>query len=127
MVWSTWDRLPLLTPEVEEVVLDAVVQKAQALDCRVLAVGAVPDHLHLLVDMSPNVSVADLAKGVKGTSSRVAGRATAPKVFRWQGGYFAQTISPDDADAVVRYIGRQKEHHRQGLPPEMDLMEPLSN
>jgi putative transposase len=31
--------------------------------------------------------------------------------FRWQNGYAAFTISPDDVPAVERYVLDQKEHH----------------
>jgi hypothetical protein len=40
IVWATWDRLPLLTPEIEREVQWAIGAKAEELGAQVVAVGA---------------------------------------------------------------------------------------
>jgi REP element-mobilizing transposase RayT len=113
-IWTTWDRLPLLKDELEEQVLAAIVAKCAELGCRVIALNAALDHVHLLVEVPSKLSVSDLMKHVKGASSHrashVIGRAG---VFRWSSAYAVFSVSAGDVDRVADYIRRQKEHHAQ--------------
>ncbi len=114
-VWATWDRLPLVTSTVEQPVYAAIISKCQELKCQHIAIGGMPDHVHLLVRLHTTVSVADLLKEVKGASSHlVTHKITPNEFFKWQGAYGAFTVSKDGVPAVKAYIERQKEHHAQG-------------
>ena len=56
-----------------------------------------PDHVHLLVELHPTVSVSALAKEVKGASSHAAAHLLrAGPSFRWQTGYGAFSVSHGD-------------------------------
>ena len=113
-VWAIWDRLPLLTPEVEEVLLAAIHAKCRDLECELQALGGMPDHLHLLVRFPTTLSVADLVKGVKGSSSHLLTQHVAKGTFfKWQGGYGAFTVSPDIIPTIRSYIHNQKRHHAE--------------
>jgi REP element-mobilizing transposase RayT len=68
-----------------------------------------PDHVHMLVRLSPRVSTSSLAHGIKGASS-VALAAELGQPFRWQAGYFAESVR--EVHALAVYIGAQREHHR---------------
>lgn len=48
-VWATWDRMPLVVPQIEQAVYGAVLAKSRELNCEPLAIGGMPDHVHLLV------------------------------------------------------------------------------
>jgi REP element-mobilizing transposase RayT len=112
-VWATWDRLPILTSALERPVYAAINAKCQELKSPLIAIGGMPDHVHLLVRLHPAVSVADLVKGVKGSSSHLVTHQLAPgEFFKWQGAYGAFTLSKDDVTRVRAYIERQKDHHR---------------
>jgi REP element-mobilizing transposase RayT len=123
LVWSTWDRLPLLTPEVIEILEQAVVRECIELDAGVVAFGAVLDHVHLLIRIPPKLSVSDLVKQVKGSTSHLlTQREGIP--FKWQGGYGAFTVSKSVLPRVREYVLNQEAHHRYGttvptaeLPP----------
>lgn len=79
-----------------------------------LAINSVPDHLHLLFGMNPNQSVSDLMRLVKGDSAEFINKNGLVKArFNWQEGYGAFSNSRSQVDAVVKYIHRQKEHHKQ--------------
>jgi len=123
LVWATWDRLPLLTPEVIEIVSDAVGRECVELGTDVIAFGAVLDHMHLLVRIPPKLSVSELVKQVKGSTSHLlTQRMGIP--FKWQGGYGAFTVSKAMLKRVQRYVLNQEAHHNYGtvvpaaeLPP----------
>lgn len=112
LVWGTWDRLPLLTGAIAPAVHRVIEAKCQELKAEVLAIGGVEDHVHLLVHLPATLSVADLAKHVKGTSSHLVNfRLAGGGSFRWQGAYAAYSVDPRRLDRVIDYIARQREHH----------------
>jgi REP element-mobilizing transposase RayT len=113
LVWATWDRLPLLTPEVRSVVYQSLEAECEALGAALFAAGGTDDHVHLLVRIPTTVSVAALVKQLKGASSRLAGMATG-ETFRWQGGYGAFSISKSLLPRMQAYIENQEQHHREG-------------
>jgi REP element-mobilizing transposase RayT len=67
-VWATWDRLPLITSDIQQIVYAAIVQQSKNLGCTVIAVGGIADHVHLLVGFPPTLTVSELLKQVKGSS-----------------------------------------------------------
>lgn len=114
-VWSTWDRLPLLTPPIERSVYTAILDKCQKLKCHPLAIGGTTDHLHLLVQFPTTITIADLIKEVKGSSSHLVTHEINPgEFFKWQGSYGAFTVSKNLVPKIKSYIECQKEHHASG-------------
>ncbi len=88
-VWTTYQRLPLVTPQIEQSVY-ALIQ-AEAKNCRVevLAIGGMPDHVHLVVKKPTTISEAQLMQRVKGVSSTAMRNEAAASggMFRWQENY----------------------------------------
>jgi len=113
-VWATWDRLPLITPEIQRAVYTAIMAKCKELNCEVVTIGGVSDHVHLLVRVHPTVAVSDLVKGVKGSSSHLVTHEIAPgEFFKWQGSYGAFSVDKRSVDIVRSCIDNQKLHHSQ--------------
>ncbi len=112
LVWATWDRLPLLTPDIERRVHRNIEAEAQGLGCAVLALNGMPDHVHLVVTLPSTVTIANLVKQCKGVSSHFVNETLKPQAqFKWQGAYGAFSVSRWDVDKIVGYVKRQKEHH----------------
>ncbi len=83
-VWSTWDRLPLITPDVERRLYGAVIDKCRELKCSPICIGGMQDHLHLLVRLPTTLAVATLLKEVKGSSSHLMTHGIKPtEFFKW--------------------------------------------
>lgn len=124
-VWATWDRLPLITSEIELQLYGAINEKCRDLNAYPLALGGIEDHLHLLVRLPTTLSVADLLKEVTGASSHLITHEITPdKFFKWQGAYGAFTLAKSDVPRVIDYIRSQKEHHRaQTLWPDWERSE----
>lgn len=82
--------------------------------CQVLRVGGVENHVHVLLVFSRTETVAHVVEEIKRNSSRWI-KTISPKYedFAWQGGYGAFSVSQSQVDTVMRYIERQKEHHRK--------------
>ncbi|MGA3141859.1 MAG: IS200/IS605 family transposase [Verrucomicrobiota bacterium] len=79
---------------------------------KLTAINNMPDHLHLLVGLKPDMALSDLMRDVKAGSSKyinenrwVAGR------FSWQEGFGAFSYSRSQLGTVIRYIENQQKHH----------------
>lgn len=95
LIWSTWNRWPLITAKIERALYREMEQEAVRLNCKVLAVGGVDDHVHLLLEMPPTAALSDVVKQIKGASSLFVNDTLQPaQHFKWQGAYAAFTVSP---------------------------------
>ena len=114
-VWSTWDREPLIGPDLLPVLHGALAEKARALGCEPVHVGGVADHVHVLVGIPATLAIAELVGQLKGASSHLANHRLLPGgQFRWQNAYGAFTVSPSDYAKVRDYVNGQAAHHRTG-------------
>ena len=121
LVWTTRNRQPWLTPELVSPVYACIETVARRLGCTVLALGGMPDHVHLVVMLPPKRAVYLLAQQVKGASSKLAAdlkcrqrsREDQPS-FCWQEGYGVFSLSRTDLPKVVDYVQNQKRHHCGG-------------
>ena len=112
VIWSTWDRLPLIeTEEIKRALCACIAAKCSQLKCRALAVGGVQDHLHLLAQLHRTMALADLVGEVKGSSSHMVNHSYHLETpFRWQRGYAALSVSPHEVRKVRAYILNQSQH-----------------
>jgi REP element-mobilizing transposase RayT len=112
LVWATWDRLPIITPEIERRLFRNIESEAARHGCAVLALNGTEDHVHLLVTIPATVTIANLVREMKGVSSHfVNDELDSAGQFKWQGSYGALTVSRWDVDQIVAYVKGQKEHH----------------
>ena len=111
-VWSTYKRLPLILPGIQQRVYAGISAKCRELNCHVLAIGGDVDHVHLFVRFPTTLAVATLLKEVKGATSQLVNHEIAPgEAFRWQGGYGAFTVSKRSAESVTAYVRNQRGRH----------------
>ena len=82
------------------------------LKCRLIRIGGIQNHVHMLVELHPSVALSKLMQNVKSYSSgwmRSDGRF--PLFIGWANEYYASTISSDRQNDIVEYIKGQREHH----------------
>jgi REP element-mobilizing transposase RayT len=75
------------------------------------AVGGADDHIHFLIQIPPQLSLAKAVLAIKSNSSRWANEQG--REFAWQQGYAAFSVSASRVPAVIRYIETQEAHHRR--------------
>ena len=81
---------------------------------KLLAVFAMPDHVHVLVGIKPSISISDLVRDVKAGSSKfINDKKWMNGKFNWQEGFGAFSYSKSNLDTVVKYILNQEEHHQK--------------
>ena len=90
---------------------------------RMIAVYAMPDHVHLLFRLPPGMSLAARVDTLKTSSSKwVKARGFCPG-FYWQVGYGGFSVSQRALPIVKRYIINQRSHHaRQSARKELRLL-----
>lgn len=73
-----------------------------------------PEHMHLLVKLSSDQLLEDIAKLIKGESSHwINQNDVVQGKFSWQTGYAAFSVGYDGLDVVKQYIRNQDEHHKR--------------
>ncbi|KAF3888604.1 MULTISPECIES: IS200/IS605 family transposase [Nostocales] len=113
-VWATWDRLPLITLDIQQQIYAVIIKECTQLECTVIAIGGIEDHIHLLVRFPTTLNIAQLIKQIKGSSSHFVTHEINPgKFFKWQGGYGAFTVSHNGIDNIADYIRNQPLHHKK--------------
>jgi REP element-mobilizing transposase RayT len=114
-IFSTKDRIALITSEYEKELYNHIKQKLENdLDCIVRIINGMSDHIHILFLLSPKFSVGDIFKNIKGESSHWVNQSAFTKYkFAWQTGYGAFSVSESMVNEVEKYIANQKEHHKK--------------
>ena len=114
VVFSTKERFPFLSGDIGPQLHAYAGGVARRSGAKALVVGGIPDHVHLLLSLSADTSVADVVRLVKtNTSKWLRGRTPRLTEFAWQAGYSAFSVSESSREAVASYIRGQEEHHRR--------------
>ncbi|MCX6133064.1 MAG: IS200/IS605 family transposase [Ignavibacteriales bacterium] len=114
-VWSTKNREPLingleLRQQLFQHMAGNAANKGIYLDC----VNGVCDHVHALVSLGPDQTIAKIAQLLKGESSHWFNQQHLLRgKFEWQDDYFAASVSDSAVERVRLYIKNQEGHHRK--------------
>jgi putative transposase len=112
-IFSTKQRRALIKPDFEKDLHAYLGGIIHQIGGTALCVNGTRDHVHLLVRVPANQSVADVARLIRTNSSRwVHGRWPEQHGFGRQTGYGAFTVSESGVEAVRGYISNQQEHHK---------------
>jgi REP element-mobilizing transposase RayT len=115
LIFSTKHRHPFLTDRrLRDETHKYLGGICNRLDCPVLRVGGVADHVHILCRLGRSIEIATLLREVKRESSKwLKAKSPALAQFAWQNGYGAFSISPSHVDQLIAYIENQEAHHRK--------------
>ncbi len=114
LVWSTKNRLPLLSAQVEPVIHGFLRAKAIGLGATVFALNGIADHVHMVASIPPKIAVARFVGQIKAVASARfnQGAPDAPPFF-WQEEYGAFSFDAKRLPNYVAYVNNQKDHHAQ--------------
>ncbi len=113
-IWSTKNRLPLIELTVEQRIYSFISEQFREQSCPVRVINGMPDHIHCLFLLTPQKSIADVIKQIKGSSSHFINQNNLiTEKFAWQTGYAAYSVSESVVDKVFHYIKNQKQHHKK--------------
>ena len=113
IVFSTKNREKVLHAEKSDDLFRYIWGILKNKQCHLYRINGVEDHLHLLASLHPSISLSDLIKDIKlSTSKWIKDNNAFPCFDHWQNGYGAFTISHEERDALIEYIKNQQEHHK---------------
>ena len=113
-VFSTKNRQRQINTEIENRVWAYIGGIARKHKCAALQIGGVEDHIHALILSPPIYSPSEIAKFLKGESSKwIHEEFPNMRTFGWQDGYSVFSVSKSIVPKVVEYIKNQREHHQE--------------
>ncbi|MEQ8583229.1 MAG: IS200/IS605 family transposase [Marinoscillum sp.] len=99
---------PKWKEELYKYITGIVTNKGQKL----MIINGMPDHLHMLIGMKPDLALSDLIRDIKANSSKfINEKGLATGKFGWQNGFGAFTVGQSQKENVINYIKHQEEHH----------------
>lgn len=112
LVFAVEGRQNLIAPnhreELHKYITGIISKRKQKL----LAIFCMPDHIHLLVGISPTIAISDLVRDIKaGSSNFINERKWIRGRFNWQEGFGAFSYSRSQIKAVSDYILEQESRH----------------
>jgi putative transposase len=112
LVFGTKFREAAIPSETEKPLYNYIFGIAKSLNCKLYQINGMPDHIHILTDLHPSVSLSHFVKEIKVSSSMWMKRSGQyPSFLGWQEGYGSFTCSENERDRIIGYIKGQKAHH----------------
>ncbi len=95
---------------------------------KLLAIGAVSDHIHIFIGYNVNHLIPDLVEEIKTSSNEwIKTNKLSKCKFEWQKGYGAFSHSHSQVQVVSEYIMNQEKHHQKKTFKEEYLKMLLEN
>ena len=112
IIWCTKYRRPVLSPQMQEYLKTCISDLQSDTDFRLRAIETMPDPIHVLVSIPPQVSVSKVVKRLKGVSSRSL-REKFPELTKrlptmWTRSKFVASTGSVTLDVIKQYVENQK-------------------
>ena len=113
-IWSTKNRQHLISNDLKPLLLQHIKENSTRKGIFIDTLNCVSDHIHLLVSLGSEQTIAKSAMLIKGESSFWVNKQKLIKTnFEWQDEYIALSVSYSAIDKVRSYILNQEEHHKR--------------
>lgn len=105
-------RKKILYGEVSERLKQLLLSKSNELQCEIVEMEVMPDHVHILIKCDPQFGIHKTVKHLKGFTSRILRQefrhlvSSMPSL--WTNSYFVATVGSISLDVVKQYIESQK-------------------
>ncbi len=113
-VWGTKNRYPFLQKELKDKLILHIKQNAKTKEIHIDTINGHSDHMHALIGLNADMSIAKTMNLIKGESSFWINKEKFTKTkFEWAAEYYAASISESALSNVRNYINNQEEHHKK--------------
>jgi len=113
LIWSTKQRNPQITSDVQSRLFSYMGAITKNHSGKLLEIGGMPNHVHLLVELSNLDEFSSFIRNIKASSSLWIHKNFANLAnFAWQEGYGSFSVSYSALDQVQQYIQNQPQHHK---------------
>ena len=113
-VWGTKNRIPFLAGRIKFDITEHIRANAKRKGIYIDTINGHKDHLHCLISLNPDQTLAKVIQLIKGESSYWINKSRLVKnKFEWADEYFAVSVSESDLARVRLYIKNQELHHQK--------------
>ena len=111
-VFSTKNREKFISQDIENRVWAYLGGIARRHGTTAIRVGGIEDHVHILIMSKPKFSPSNIAKYLKGDSSKwIHNEFRKMSSFAWQDGFSVFSVSKSGVSRVTDYIRYQRRNH----------------
>lgn len=111
IVWCPKFRRAVLEGHLVGRLRELIVDEVESYGGEVFELEIMPDHVHLLAEIPPQVALSKVMQSIKGQSSRVL-RSEYPQLRRgrnlWSPSWFVSTVGGAPLEVVRQYVENQK-------------------
>lgn len=111
LICVTKYRRSVFTAESLAVIEKSFLEVAQKTDCKIEEFNGEADHIHVLIEYPPKLSISQLVNYFKGVSSRRYGQAGFKKPYGkealWSSSYFVSSVEGTPIEILKAYIRNQ--------------------
>lgn len=112
VVFAVKGRLGLIRKPWKEELLEYIAGIVRNRGQKLIIINSMPDHVHMLLGLKPDIALSDLIRDIKANSSRfINERRWVRGRFNWQEGFGAFSRSQEELKRVITYIENQEAHH----------------
>ncbi|BDR74251.1 IS200/IS605 family transposase (plasmid) [Clostridium tetani] len=115
IVWCVKYRRKVLTTEIENKLKVILNKIAEDNNFTILEINGDLDHIHLLIECSPQHYIPNIIKALKGVSARLLMKEHGDELKQklwgghlWNPSYFIATVSENTEEQIREYIQNQK-------------------
>lgn len=116
IVWCVKYRHKVLNNKIELRLIEILNKIAKDNGFKIVTTNSDLDHIHLLIECTPQHFIPDILKALKGVSARILMREFGVELKNklwnghlWNPSYFIATVSENTEDQIKKYIESQKE------------------
>ena len=114
IVLRTHRNIPAIVEEHERELYSYMHGFIQNKGCHLYRIGGMPEHVHLFVSLPATLAMSKFVQELKVSSSKwLKANPHFPLFDGWTKEYAGFSKSYYEKDKIVRYIARQKQHHRR--------------
>jgi REP element-mobilizing transposase RayT len=111
-IFAVEGRQSLIAPEHKIEIYKYMTTVVQNQKNKVMAINGLPDHVHLLIGLNPDIALSHLVRDAKAAASNLINDKRWVRAhFNWQKGYGAFSYSKSQVPRVAKYIEDQERHH----------------
>jgi REP element-mobilizing transposase RayT len=113
LTWTTLRRLPLIHEGAAAFLRRALPEIAGRHGTRIIELGIVRNHVHVIVELPARPDIPRLVQGLKGASARIANRdgVMSRVKLRWANGYDLRSLGLQDLQRAISYVRTQNARH----------------
>ena len=112
VVFSTKNREETIPQKYMEKLHAYLAGACRANKYEAFRIGGTKNHVHIACTLHRTLTIGELMKQIKMSSSQWMKKHTGQERFAWQAGYGAFSLGQSQLKTIIRYIDNQEEHHK---------------